>query len=88
MKLTGDVQELGDGEIYFVVAKGISHTAMPAFEKTHSPQDIWRAVLWVRHLANLTPAERQEIESRMHETAHEHERTMEHGANQPSENEK
>lgn len=64
MKLTGDVQKLSDGDIYFIVAHGIRYTAMPAFGKTHSPADIWRLVLWVRHLGNLTPAEKPQSSSR------------------------
>jgi hypothetical protein len=61
-KLTGGVQKLSDSEIYFIVAHGIRNTAMPAFGKAHSSNDMWRAVLWVRHLGNLTAAEKAEIE--------------------------
>jgi hypothetical protein len=35
---------------------------MPAFATHHSPDEIWRAILWVRHLPELSSAERQEIE--------------------------
>jgi mono/diheme cytochrome c family protein len=78
-KLTGGVQKLSDSEIYFIVAEGIRNTAMPAFKKTHSPEDIWRAVLWVRHLANLTTSEKAEIEQEVRHAAMKHELTMEHG---------
>lgn len=77
-KLTAGVQKLSDSEIYFIIAKGIRNTAMPAFEKSHSPDDMWRAVLWLRHLAHLTPKEQQVIENRMHQSAHQHEQAMEH----------
>jgi mono/diheme cytochrome c family protein len=56
-KLTRGVQKLSDSEIYFIVAHGIRNTAMPAFGKADSSDDMRRAVLWVRQLANLTPAE-------------------------------
>ncbi len=67
-KLTGGVQKLSDSEIYFIVAHGIRNTAMPAFGKAHSSNDMWRAVLWVRHLGNLTPAEKAEIEQEVQHT--------------------
>ncbi len=78
-KLTGGVQKLSDSEIYFIVAHGIRNTAMPAFGKTHSSNDMWRAVLWVRHLGNLTAAEKAEIEREVQHATKKHEMTMEHG---------
>jgi mono/diheme cytochrome c family protein len=54
--------KLSDAELYFIIANGIRGTAMPAFGKNHSPGGIWRTVLWVRHLARLTPQERSAIE--------------------------
>ncbi len=78
-KLTGGVQKLSDSEIYFIVAQGIRNTAMPAFGKAHSPDDMWRAVLWVRHLANLTPGENAEIEQEVQHATMKHGRTMGHG---------
>ena len=78
MKLTEDVQKLSDAELYFVIAKGISNTGMPGFGKEHSPDDIWHFTLWVRHLAKLTPTEKEAIESQMKEKTGAHERTMDH----------
>jgi mono/diheme cytochrome c family protein len=78
-KLTGAVQKLSESEIYFIVAEGIRNTAMPSFRKTHSSEDIWRAVLWVRHLANLTPGEKAEIEQEVQHAAMKHEKTRKHG---------
>jgi mono/diheme cytochrome c family protein len=78
-KLTGGVQKLSDSEVYFIVAHGIRNTAMPAFGKAHSSNDMWRAVLWVRHLGNLTAAEKVEIEQKVQHATMKHEMTMEHG---------
>jgi mono/diheme cytochrome c family protein len=78
-KLTGDVQKLSDPEIYFIVANGIRNTAMPAFGEKHSAEDMWRAVLWVRHLANLTPSEQREIKQQVRHATMKHETTMERG---------
>jgi hypothetical protein len=52
---------------------------MPAFGKDHSPDDLWRSVLWVRHLENLTVAEKAKIEQEVQHAAMKHEMTMEHG---------
>jgi mono/diheme cytochrome c family protein len=44
------MSSLSDSELYFIVANGIRNTAMPAFGAAHSPDDMWLAILWVRHL--------------------------------------
>ncbi len=77
-KLTGGAQKLSDAEIYFIVTEGISYTAMPSFGKNHSPDDIWRAVLWVRHLAHLTSQEQAAIATQMKVKTSQHESTMSH----------
>jgi mono/diheme cytochrome c family protein len=78
-KLKDDLQKLSDAEIYFIVAHGIRNTAMPAFGRAHSRDDMWRAVLWVRHLGNLTPSEKAEIEQEVQHATMKHEMTMEDG---------
>lgn len=75
-KLTGDTQKLTDGQIYFIVSKGIGNTAMPSFERTHSVEDIWRTVLWVRHLTQLTPQEKSALQQEMQSLREEHEENM------------
>jgi mono/diheme cytochrome c family protein len=75
-KLTAEVQRLSDSELYFIVANGIRNTAMPAFANTHSHVDLWRAVLWVRHLANLTRDEKAAIEQEVQGATENHEKTM------------
>jgi hypothetical protein len=75
-KLTGDTQKWSDGELYLIVANGISMTGMPGFGKKHDPKEIWGMILWVRHLAQLSPQEKAAIESRMRMTTEEHEEMM------------
>ncbi len=75
-KLTGAVQKLSDGEIYFVIAHGIRLSGMPSFSAHHSQDEMWRIALWVRHLANLSPAERTELQSQMVMSRTMHEQTM------------
>ncbi len=75
-KLTGDTQKWSDGELYFIIANGISTTGMPGFGKNHEPKEIWGMVLWVRHLAQLSPPEKAELQSRTRMTSEQHERMM------------
>jgi mono/diheme cytochrome c family protein len=56
---------LSDGQFYFIVSHGIRMTAMPGFGTRHSPDELWKIILWVRHLPNLTPQERAAIQARM-----------------------
>jgi len=73
--LISAAQKLSDTQLYFVITNGIRNTAMPAFGKNHSPDEIWRTVLWVRHLAKLPIEERLAIgrqmrrERELHETS-------------------
>ncbi|MGD0075393.1 MAG: cytochrome c [Candidatus Binataceae bacterium] len=60
-KLIEDTQQMTDGQIYFIIAKGIRYSGMPSFENHHKPEQIWRIVLWLRHLPNLTEQEKSEM---------------------------
>ncbi|WP_425157518.1 c-type cytochrome [Candidatus Binatus sp.] len=75
-KLTGGAQRWSDGELYFIIANGVAMTAMPGFGKNHDPKEIWGIVLWMRHLAQLSPPEKAAIESRTRMTTEQHERMM------------
>ena len=46
-----------DGQMQSIIAKGIRYTAMPSFEKALSADQIWKTVLWVRHLPQVPPPE-------------------------------
>ncbi|MGH8013687.1 MAG: c-type cytochrome [Candidatus Binataceae bacterium] len=54
-----------DGVLFYIVANGIRMTAMPGFGKTHSPEDLWKIILWVRHFPHLTPQEKATIATEM-----------------------
>jgi mono/diheme cytochrome c family protein len=60
-RLTGDTQRMSDAEIFFVVSNGVALSAMPAFGTDYSSEEIWKAILWLRHLPDLTPTERNEM---------------------------
>jgi mono/diheme cytochrome c family protein len=61
-RLTDETQEMSDSEIFFVVAKGVALSGMPAFGAHHSAGQIWKIVLWIRHLPNLNAEECKEID--------------------------
>jgi mono/diheme cytochrome c family protein len=47
--------ELADGQIHSIVTKGVRYTAMPSFAKALTAEEIWKVVLWVRHLPQMPP---------------------------------
>jgi mono/diheme cytochrome c family protein len=56
-------QKLSDGEIFWIIENGVRFTGMPAFGGSHdSEQDSWKLVRFIRHLPQLTPEERMEME--------------------------
>jgi putative membrane protein len=50
-------QQMSDGALYSVVEHGVRWTGMPAFRGTHSPDEIWALVSFVRRTPTLTPAD-------------------------------
>jgi mono/diheme cytochrome c family protein len=82
-KLTDEAQEWSDGELYFIIANGISMSGMPGFAKHHDSKEIWGMVMWVRHLAQLSPPEKAAIESRTHMTTEQHEKMMKEAHPEP-----
>ncbi len=61
-RLTRSTQQMSDAEIYFVVTDGIALSGMPAFGAGHRPEEVWKLILWLRHLPDLTTTARNEIE--------------------------
>ena len=57
-------QKLTDGELFYVIQNGIRLTAMPGWASgsAHDEQDSWKLVHFIRHLPQLTLAEKQEME--------------------------
>ena len=58
-----DASDLSDGELFWIVKHGIRMTGMPAFGLTHNDDQIWNVVAFIRHLPNLTPQERELLQS-------------------------
>jgi mono/diheme cytochrome c family protein len=56
-------QNLSDGEIFWIIEHGVRFTGMPAFTSHGGDQqDTWKLVLFIRHIASLSPAERMDME--------------------------
>ncbi len=61
-KLTApSVRDASDGELFWVVSNGIRSTGMPAFAPTHSEEEIWKIVAFVRHLRDLSAEEAEAL---------------------------
>lgn len=58
-------QNLGDGELYYIIRNGVPLTGMPAWGEPNTDQDdeSWQLVLFIRHLSHLTPDEVKDMES-------------------------
>ena len=57
------VQHDTDAELFWVVKNGIRMTGMPAFGVNHKDEEIRDIVAFVRHVRQLTDAERQALKS-------------------------
>jgi mono/diheme cytochrome c family protein len=53
--IAGPSIELTDGQIQSAIANGVRYTGMPSFSKVLSPEEVWKVVLWVRHISQSAP---------------------------------
>ena len=51
------IQGMSDGALFAVIQNGVRWTGMPAFRSTHSPEEIWQLVSFVRRVPRLTPGD-------------------------------
>lgn len=58
-ELSTVLADWSDGELFWLTKQGIRMTGMPAFGPTHSDEDLWRIVAFVRQLPDLTPDQQQ-----------------------------
>jgi mono/diheme cytochrome c family protein len=57
-----ETQKLSDGELFWIIENGVRFTGMPAFSGHGTQDESWKLVLFIRHLSQLTPEERAEME--------------------------
>jgi mono/diheme cytochrome c family protein len=70
--LDNEENDTGDGELFWVIKHGIRMTPMPAFGPTHTDEEIWKIVAFIRHLPDLTAQERDSLRAATGEEAHHH----------------
>ena len=57
---SNDVQgDLSDAELFWVVKHGLKMTGMPSFGETHTEEQIWGIIAFLRRLPELTPEDYQ-----------------------------
>jgi mono/diheme cytochrome c family protein len=61
-----------DGELFWVIKHGIRMTPMPAFGPTHTDEEIWTIIAFIRHLPSLTAQERDSLGAATGEQSHHH----------------
>lgn len=64
-------------ELYWIVKHGIRMTGMPAFGKTHSEDELWAMVAFVRRLPGLSPEQYKQLDQKYREGPEQGE-AMEH----------
>lgn len=75
-----DIDDMTDGHLFWLIKNGIRMTGMPAFGPTHSDEEIWKTIAFVRHLTKLTPQERETLQSSAAEEEAEHHHAEESAA--------
>ena len=66
------VQQMGDGDIFFVIQNGVRWTGMPAWKHEHTPDETWKLVAFVRHVPSLTADENHRQPPEHSNGAHPH----------------
>jgi mono/diheme cytochrome c family protein len=54
-------QNLTDGDLFYIITNGVRMTGMPGWGPSHSAEDTWKLVLFIRHLPQMSPAELKEM---------------------------
>ena len=62
-------RELADRELYWIVKNGLKMTGMPTFGKTHSEEQLWGIVAFLRRLPSLDPRSYEQMVETMSEGA-------------------
>src|SRR5208282_585710 len=64
--------DTSDGELFWIVKHGVRMTPMPAFGPTHTDDEIWKIVAFIRHLPDLSQQERAALREPASEEEHHH----------------
>jgi mono/diheme cytochrome c family protein len=56
-------QKLSDGELFAIIRNGVRLTGMPGWGGSHSEEDDWKLVLFIRHLPAMTKEEAESMKA-------------------------
>ncbi len=62
-QFTHDPPDMPDYQNYWIIRHGVRYTAMPAWEKVLSDDEIWKVTTFLAHWKNLPPAVKAKFES-------------------------
>jgi mono/diheme cytochrome c family protein len=69
----GEAARWSEPQVFWIVKNGIRMTAMPAFGKTHSDEDIWRIAAFVKRLPDVGAPQYAAFPTEHEEGAEHHE---------------
>jgi len=61
---SADVQRLSDGALFAIIQHGVRWTGMPAFQTSHTPEETWKLVSFIRAVPRLTRADLERPKAR------------------------
>jgi len=80
--LSRSIADLSDAELYWILKNGIKMTGMPSFGRTHTEEQLWAMVSFVKKLPGMTEeqyqaykaasSEEEEMEIEMEMEEHDH----------------
>jgi mono/diheme cytochrome c family protein len=66
------VQQMSDGDLFYIIQNGVRWTGMPGWRKEHTPEDTWKLVSFVRRVPSLTAEDLESLGHDKHEGEKEH----------------
>lgn len=70
--LVDEAKETDARELFWVTKNGIRMTGMPAWGKTHTDEQIWNIVAFMKKLPDMSAEEYEKMESEMMDDNHNH----------------
>jgi mono/diheme cytochrome c family protein len=64
-------EDMSDGEVFWIAKHGIRMTGMPAFGVTHTDEQIWKIVAFMRTIPDLTAEQEASLQQRVGGDSHE-----------------
>ena len=66
------VQQLSDGDLFYIIQNGVRWSGMPAWQREHTPDETWKLVSFIRQVPSLTEEDLHGMEATEHEADHRH----------------